>query len=66
MHLIDDLLLDMRHDKSCGLAPIVYFENLHQWLEFSVSLSTVLWIGYRAQKIQEISRMTPVFLEFDQ
>lgn len=65
LHVLDGLLRDQRHSRSCGLARVVQFDDLEQWLAFSSRLSTVLWIGYEARHMQEIQRKDPSFFEFD-
>lgn len=65
LHVLHGLLRDQCHSKSCGLARVVYFDDLEQWLAFSARLSTALWIGYEAQRMQEIQRQVPDCINFD-
>lgn len=65
LHVLDRLLENVRHGKSCGLARVAYFDDLQQWLAFSTRLSMALWIGYQAQRMQEIARENPNLFYFD-
>lgn len=66
LHVLDGLLRNQRHSRSCGLARVVQFDDLEQWLAFSTRLSTALWIGYQARHMQEIQRKDPGFSDFDE
>lgn len=56
LRLLDALLQDIPHSRSCGLARVVVFKQLEHYVAFSAVLAKVMWIGYQASYLLDLQR----------